>query len=288
MSSARLDPKTVDFIRMLARGDGWMNYWTKETPTIWWKTNPPPMPAWAAVYFSVNPRFTRMSGYKRGGNDDVCTVNCLYADFDHIQPDQLTPAVKPTATVSSGGGVHGYWIFYQPVKITDENDLQVMDLQRRWVSFIKADPAACDLARVLRLPGSLNKKYTPARAVELVEFDPTRLYDIGELAGMIPTEEKTPQDGGTFKGIGYQPGNMEGFFSHALDMARDRGRNAAGLWLACQARDGGLTPTEAYNLLDRFRQVVTTWKEHEYTRQEIRDTLKGAFSRARRAPAEKV
>lgn len=92
----------------------------------------------------------------------------------------LNPA--PSVIVDSGGGYHAYWLLSEPFKLdTDEKRSFAVRLQRAWVHHTGGDRNAVDLARVLRLPGSLNHKYDPPRPVTFVQCDLGVLYDLGEL-----------------------------------------------------------------------------------------------------------
>jgi hypothetical protein len=123
----------------------------------------------------------------RGGNAEIVAINALYAEFDakhygskeaalaHIEALPIPPAVL----VDSGGGYHGYWTFPKPVRVTDANREDLRRLQARWNAYVGGDPQAKDLARVLRLPGTLNTKYDPPRPVFFVWYDPDHIYLFG-------------------------------------------------------------------------------------------------------------
>jgi hypothetical protein len=54
------------------------------------------------------------------------------------------------------------------------------------VQTIGADPAVHDLTRVLRIPGTLNLKYEPARPVHWLEYDLGCEYTIQALTAHLP------------------------------------------------------------------------------------------------------
>jgi hypothetical protein len=77
----------------------------------------------------------------------------------------------PTDTVRSGGGFHPYWALEEPIEVDDENRAEVSALLKRWHAFAvrivgtEIDNTN-DLARVLRVPGTINRKYgLPAERV---------------------------------------------------------------------------------------------------------------------------
>jgi hypothetical protein len=92
--------------------------------------------------------------------------------------------VSPSVVVNSGGGLHLYWLFDQPVVLHDETArAQWAAVQADWVMWTGGDPGAKDLARVLRVPGTMNAKYAPARNVEVIDANWT-LYDSEMLLTM--------------------------------------------------------------------------------------------------------
>ena len=146
-------------------------------------------PGWEQdVFFGVHPTRTLRTGYERGRAEDVVAANCLFADFDDpdVLPriDSLQPA--PQVIVASGKGFHVYWLLAEPVILSD--DVTRRDwaaLQRWWVRHVGADHSACDLARVLRVPGTRNGKYDPPRPVSFIRCELDRPYDNQELMRYI-------------------------------------------------------------------------------------------------------
>lgn len=175
--------------------------------SLWWEVGeaPPDPPDGEDVYFGVHPTRHRGSAGDRGRTETVGVLNALYAEFDfkdfeggegpelvcrqHI--DELNP--PPSALVASGGGYHGYWIFENPWVLADDDQRALArNLQRAWVEHIGGDTGAKDLARVLRVPGTLNHKYDPPRPVELIHFNGAR-YSPKSLDKYLPTPVKPPE-----------------------------------------------------------------------------------------------
>jgi hypothetical protein len=73
---------------------------------------------------------------------------------------------KPSAVVLTGGGAHAYWRLAEPTPAA-----MCSELSLRLSAVLGGDPNACDVARILRLPGSLNHKYTPPFPVRLWHID---------------------------------------------------------------------------------------------------------------------
>ena len=110
----------------------------------------------------------------------------------------LALPVQPSALWDSGGGYQALWFLTEPLLITDDNRKQVALLYRKWVHFVGGDPAASDLRRVLRVPGSHNVKPKYAPNYPLVAYhwcDLERVFDLAELVAMLPEDapRRTPR-----------------------------------------------------------------------------------------------
>lgn len=117
----------------------------------------------------------------RGGIESANTIGGVWLDLDvandhHKKPGLPTSVdvilrglyalpLLPTVCVSTGGGVHAYWAFREPWELDSDRERAraygVVDGWQRFVSLSSGwtvDPTA-DLARVLRLPETVNYKY---------------------------------------------------------------------------------------------------------------------------------
>ena len=97
--------------------------------------------------------------------------------WQHIAQMPLAPSV----IVDSGGGYHVYHLLAEPVMVDESNRQRIADVQAAWVHLVGSDPSSKDLARVLRVPGTHNRKpyFTPNYplcSVVTAEFD--RLYTL--------------------------------------------------------------------------------------------------------------
>ena len=133
----------------------------------------------------------------RGTAADVIGLVALWADIDVAKSaaakryfpnrqagtdflDRLP--IRPTLRVWSGGGFHAWWCFREPWIFADSSErIQAATLSQRWQSTLIKKAAALsvqidrtfDLARVLRVPATLNHKY--GVPVELVDADGPRV-----------------------------------------------------------------------------------------------------------------
>jgi len=118
---------------------------------------------------------------RRCPSEEIACIAGVWADFDlqseaHKKalpaaiPDALSviPAgMPPTIVVATGNGAHAWWLFKEPWVF--ENDQERQDAARliaRWHTLLRLNAAArgwafdrlSDLARVLRIPGTINGK----------------------------------------------------------------------------------------------------------------------------------
>lgn len=146
------------------------------------------------VYFGVCTYAVRPSR-GRGTEDIASAMVGLWLDVDVHHPDahkadNLPPTREaafdllyempkpPSLVISSGYGVQGWWLFDQPIPIVDQaSRARCKQLARDWNQ--KAHTLGKrhgwhvddvgDLARVLRLPGTWNRKGELPRAVEVMQ-----------------------------------------------------------------------------------------------------------------------
>lgn len=196
----------IELLAHLHRGGGAGYWWTlANRASSWWIVDPRsvPLPGDTNVYFGVNPckaipqRKDEKTGrplpieQERGKLEDIAAINCLFADFDAkgfggemAKTLAIVNAVKPAPSVviCSGGGYHGYWLLREPfILATDEDRQRAQWLQEAFVKYVGADDGAKDLARVLRVPGTLNAKYIPPRRVTIERLDLQRLYELDDF-----------------------------------------------------------------------------------------------------------
>lgn len=203
-----IDPRFHELTNHLHRGGAFAHYWTPDATdehgnrtkiSHWFDagSETPVKAAWHTLntYFSVHPSTVKRPIYEKLHIEDVAAINCLYAEFDagtgskstlfsHVA--DLEP--QPNVIIDSGGGYHAYWLLLEPVVIgVDISRDDAQKLQYAWNQMVGGDPNVKDLARVLRIPGTLNTKYDPARAVEIIRYEtlqvlPYHLKDLVALA----------------------------------------------------------------------------------------------------------
>ena len=285
-------PPTIErdkLLNFLGRGGSWQYYWSGlMIPAIWFPVGKAPKtPDWKAVYFNVHPGKRQIFGRKRGGISNVEAINCLYAEFDGdkaLIKERISKLhIQPGVMIDSGGGVHCYWLLSDPVQVTASNLDQLKGLQARWVAYVGADEGAKDLARILRLPGSINHKYNPPRPVTFIKADFTATHTLNELAALLPPVKEKPEIKHTQPPTDPSEAG-ENWLQKALDRATPGNRNETGFWLATQLRDAGMQKGAAKDIMRSYQGNVTDAKE-PYTEHEAMATLTSAYSATPRDPA---
>lgn len=191
-------------ITMLHRGGSMAHWWTIEgQQSFWWEVGKPsPLPGGSRnVYVGVHPTTCIPPTNTRGKPAEprnvrsqiafIASIAALYCEFDakdfggsmeqaeHAARD-FTP--EPSVIVNSGGGYHVYHFLSNSWPLlTDDDRKHAKALQAAWAAYAGSDPAVKDIARVLRVPGTYNYKYTPPRPVEVVKADYDLVYDRSEL-----------------------------------------------------------------------------------------------------------
>jgi len=136
------------------------------------------------VYFGLG--LIRGSPQGRGAAADVAAIGALWADIDMAgpaHPGKALPSsieeiegllgelpLAPSVVVDSGHGAHAYWLLKEPWIFESEADRQrAAGLARAWHGLVCRLAEAKGwklenlggLARVLRLPGTVNHKLSP-------------------------------------------------------------------------------------------------------------------------------
>lgn len=201
-----IDSRFYELAAILNRGGAFAHYWIPSRDdgqkySLWYAVNghvPEPPASWQAqdLYYSVNPAGPNVdrSVHTKIHKSDVAAVNCLYAEFDNkdwADEDALTAHIAslrpfPSAIVQSGGGYHAYWLLSETYEInTAAGRTHIDQIETAWVGYVKGDPTVHDLARVLRVPGSQNHKYSPPKPVSLMHFVAGCVYRLADLIATL-------------------------------------------------------------------------------------------------------
>ena len=64
----------------------------------------------------------------------------------------------PNRVNHSGHGMHAYWLFKKALTANEDNIARLEAALKRLATVVAGDPAVCEAARLMRLPGSHNSK----------------------------------------------------------------------------------------------------------------------------------
>tara|TARA_R100001086_G_scaffold218584_1_gene135309 strand:+ start:6658 stop:8268 length:1611 start_codon:yes stop_codon:yes gene_type:complete len=165
------------------------------------------------VYVGVSLQPPSLTKHQRGTNTTVTGLVGLFADIDVVGPgrnsekqyaktfddakkiiDTIGPA--PSIIVMTGGGLQPWWFFSEPWIFEEHNDrMTAGTLLKNWIrtiqlvsqSFGYEIDSTCDLARLLRIPGTYNHKYKENPKIDVV-MESSKVYDPADLELYIVDE----------------------------------------------------------------------------------------------------
>jgi hypothetical protein len=147
------------------------------------------------VYFGVATRDGNGSGDKKS----CVEVPALWTegDFKSTPETELWKLIKkhekqiPSLVIFSGGGLHLYWLLRTPAPATDP---RIEPTLKGLAQLFKADGSSAELARILRLPGTRNRKYQPGNpevAIRWAHWD--RRYSLEDFADLVAAPPSQPR-----------------------------------------------------------------------------------------------
>lgn len=192
--------------------------------------------------------------------------------LDDVRKILAAAGLRPTMIVDTGHGIHAYWLFPEPLIFAEEVDpaaaqARAAAVVRNWQLTLAAHAHRLgrwqidmthDLARVLRVPGSTNRKAAgDFRKVQVISIDETARYELDEIEAHSADPEFLVQ----FAGMS-SPGGEDVISAEVLKtvwrMVRTREYRDRGYlpeWLAYALDSGTLTEND---------KLVKVWREgHE-------------------------
>jgi hypothetical protein len=145
------------------------------------------------TFFCVSTLKPRQS---RRCKETAHEITCLFADLDFdkidLAPDVVLARLNslpclPSKIVSSGHGFHAYWLLNEALPATLEDVARIESMLRSLSAAIGGDRAVCEIARLMRLPGSFNTKNGGRLPVSVVIDRPLR-YELSDLAEWLETQ----------------------------------------------------------------------------------------------------
>ena len=217
------------------------------------------------VYIGVCPR-----SRKEGTKDAVSRAHVLWLDLDvkKAQGNEKQGVLKrledfmfpPTVIVDSGNGYHAYWALKEP-----ESDKKLIEQYLRSLAdALGADKNCCEVARVLRLPGTLNRKVEHAPLdVCVVRMDSSLTYNLSDFDVVL------------------QPANEENatkrksnnWMADTLNSISEGNRNASFTSIAGRLHHDGVPPSAIVALLAPYAE------KHQFPDAELRTMVEGLCRR---------
>lgn len=147
------------------------------------------------VYFGV---CTRSKPPGTIENTNECPA--LWMDNDKTPKDELRKALldaylPPTVIIDSGRGLHAYWLLDEAEDVSGAltNEHPIVETLRSLRRIFAGDPAVCDLARIMRLPGTTNTKYGDGRSVEIIHQSDRR-YSLADIQEWVSWQRELVGD----------------------------------------------------------------------------------------------
>lgn len=119
---------------------------------------------------------TRQMGRASGKRENCHELRSLWSDVDfkrlgpEYQTDDAIVAMAkalpypPSVMIRTGGGVHLLWLLDETLDVSLDRsgagalEVTIVDSLKRLAGVVGGDPRVCDVARILRLPGTVNSK----------------------------------------------------------------------------------------------------------------------------------
>lgn len=131
---------------------------------------------------------------KRGTKAFVRSTRAIWADYDHVGLEQVKDQLNkaglpyPSMLVSSGHGVHAYWLLKKRAGKEIEPILKALAAETG------GDSRSAEISRVMRMPGTMNLKHDPVSCRVLEIND--NAYDVTDISNVLDIEkfeDKTPE-----------------------------------------------------------------------------------------------
>ena len=159
------------------------------------------------TYYNTALRKPGLDEYTRGGEEDIHTVVCMFADIDIAGPAHKQTALpeskeevlsfldsfplRPSIIIDSGNGIHAIWLLDQPYIINSPDALRhIKSVSRGFGAFFLQQgqkhgwilDSVQDVPRMLRAPGTLNHKTNPPKPCTVLASSDVR-YPLSTFEG---------------------------------------------------------------------------------------------------------
>jgi P4 family phage/plasmid primase-like protien len=133
---------------------------------------------------------TLKPGTTRRAKENISEIVGLHSDVDlksiNIGLDEALERIDrlrllPSFVVSSGGGLHAYWLFRESIPATSENMEKVEAALHLLSDLVGGDVAVCEISRLMRVPGTHNTKAGAWNEVKVVRDNAAARYELDEI-----------------------------------------------------------------------------------------------------------
>lgn len=226
------------------------------------------------IYFGVYTREGEI-----GSKESVREATCLFADLDfkdykNGESDAKASidafALKPSIIVNSGNGYHAYWMFKESVKA----NANVESYLRGIAKSINSDIKVAEIARILRVPDTINQKNS--KKVTIIEFN-DNVYTLNNFEEYKKLGEETVKDtryDTSYSREGYTIDDLTvkcEFIKYCYENAKTLPEP---LWYAMVSNIARLSP-DGIKLVHQISQKYPKYRQNE-TDQKILHALKGS------------
>lgn len=317
----------------------WLLFWGAPSKRSSWVQSITPdelaaIDIWAAkenVYLGCALRSANLGPTLRGEKADCVAIPGVWADLDYAEggghkkpnlPQTEDDAMRllaemgppPSIIVHSGRGLQAWWIFKEPWAFESDDDRAKAEaLTKGWCSTLRARAKVHgwdadqvgDLTRVMRLPGTWNRKGVPKKT-RLLELNEHR-YEPSDLEGyLLPETEEKAQAANLTWAFDLNPAaeppadkfmrlcEIDQAFKSAWEHSRtdlqDQSASSYDLSLATKALAASWTGQEVVNLLiaHRRRHNADLKLRKDYYERTLNLAMTGKGVEERRALVESI
>jgi len=175
------------------------------------------LPGMGSIYWQIASRdpIVRTRFQARGTLEELKNAGSFGAEIDCLKlgitlkqgVDQLLTLLPlaPSLLVFSGGGIHIIYTLSEPYQLT--NRILVSDYKAQVTALFHpisslTDSSVFEAARVLRLPGFINRKPDRAGAVARIIYDSDKSYSLAEIRAVAPISSDFSDSSHIFSGVG--------------------------------------------------------------------------------------
>jgi hypothetical protein len=251
----------------------------------------------------------------RGGNATALLLPAVHAEIDCISPgkpsgvptiDEALEELRalplvPSIINFSGWGLHPYWTLREAADLTDAGTREeAARTLLGWQAFLRKRWAECGwsldkthtLDRILRVPGTTNRKYGQARAVRVDLFEPDRRLNLSDFEPFLilhaPKDSTPGENWQALNPIAAEAVAAVEFDVAVRAMKNGTSRHGSALSFACQLRDGRVPREITEERMHALLRVAHSLPGREIPDHEFQKTVRDAYEAEPRSPSDRA